>query len=59
VGHETKRVALEIGEALRVARPEATISVGPGLYHENLTTTKIVTIAAAEARGSVRIEGGA
>ena len=44
-----------IGEALDAARTEAMISVAPGQYHENLVVTKVVTITAAQARGSVRI----
>lgn len=44
-----------IGEALQVARNGAVISVRPGRYEENLVITKVVTITAEEARGSVRI----
>jgi SpoVK/Ycf46/Vps4 family AAA+-type ATPase len=44
-----------IGEALEAARTEAMISVAAGQYHENLVISKIVTIAVAGPRGSVRI----
>ncbi|MGW6913465.1 right-handed parallel beta-helix repeat-containing protein [Kitasatospora sp. NPDC054939] len=44
-----------IGEALEAARSGAVISVRPGRYEENLVVTKMVTITAEEARGSVRI----
>ncbi|GAA2096236.1 hypothetical protein GCM10009759_25240 [Kitasatospora saccharophila] len=44
-----------IGEALAAARSGAVISVRPGRYEENLVIGKLVTITAAEARGSVRI----
>ncbi|AUY52726.1 right-handed parallel beta-helix repeat-containing protein [Streptomyces sp. CB01881] len=44
-----------IGEALQVARSGAVISVRPGRYDENLVVTKMVTIAAEDVRGSVRI----
>ncbi|MER8041258.1 right-handed parallel beta-helix repeat-containing protein [Streptomyces sp. NPDC094032] len=44
-----------IGEALAVARSGAVISVRPGRYEENLVITKMVTITAEEARGSVRV----
>ena len=44
-----------IGAALEAARSGAVISVRPGRYEENLVITKMVTITAAEARGSVRI----
>ncbi len=44
-----------IGEALDVARNGAVISVQPGRYEENLVITKMVTIAADDVRGSVRI----
>ena len=44
-----------IGEALAVARSGAVISVRPGRYEENLVITKMVTIAAEDVRGTVRI----
>jgi SpoVK/Ycf46/Vps4 family AAA+-type ATPase len=44
-----------IGAALQSARPGAVITVRAGRYEENLVISKIVTIAADEARGSVRI----
>ena len=44
-----------IGAALESARPGAVITVRAGRYEENLVISKIVTIAADEARGSVRI----
>ncbi|MEV7598040.1 right-handed parallel beta-helix repeat-containing protein [Kitasatospora sp. NPDC089797] len=44
-----------IGEALEAARPGAVISVRPGRYEENLVITKLVTIAAEDVRGTVRI----
>ncbi|MFJ3902997.1 right-handed parallel beta-helix repeat-containing protein [Streptomyces sp. NPDC090025] len=44
-----------IGEALAAARSGAVISVRPGRYEENLVITKMVTITAEEARGSVRV----
>ncbi|WP_406207974.1 right-handed parallel beta-helix repeat-containing protein [Kitasatospora sp. NBC_01560] len=44
-----------IGEALQAARSGAVISVRPGRYEENLVVTKMVTIAAEDVRGSVRI----
>ncbi|MFB6888106.1 right-handed parallel beta-helix repeat-containing protein [Kitasatospora sp. NPDC056327] len=44
-----------IGEALAAARSGAVISVRPGRYEENLVITKMVTIAAAEPRGTVRV----
>ncbi|MCD5348924.1 right-handed parallel beta-helix repeat-containing protein [Kineosporia mesophila] len=44
-----------IGAALQSARPGAVISVRAGRYEENLVISKIVTIAADDARGSVRI----
>ncbi|MFG2914366.1 right-handed parallel beta-helix repeat-containing protein [Kitasatospora sp. NPDC048298] len=44
-----------IGEALEAARSGAVISVRPGRYEENLVITKMVTIAAEEARGTVKI----
>ncbi|MFD9692348.1 right-handed parallel beta-helix repeat-containing protein [Kitasatospora sp. NPDC059088] len=44
-----------IGAALEAARSGAVISVRPGRYDENLVITKMVTITAEEARGSVRI----
>ncbi|MFG2845882.1 right-handed parallel beta-helix repeat-containing protein [Kitasatospora sp. NPDC048296] len=44
-----------IGEALEAARSGAVISVRPGRYEENLVITKMVTIAAEDARGTVRI----
>ncbi|MFJ8475127.1 right-handed parallel beta-helix repeat-containing protein [Kitasatospora sp. NPDC094011] len=44
-----------IGEALEAARPGAVISVRPGRYEENLVITKMVTIAAEDVRGTVRI----
>jgi hypothetical protein len=44
-----------IGEALQAARSGAVISVRPGRYEESLVITKMVTITAEEARGSVRI----
>ncbi|MGW6688112.1 right-handed parallel beta-helix repeat-containing protein [Streptomyces sp. NPDC054961] len=44
-----------IGEALRVARSGAVISVRPGLYEENLVIDKMVTITAEDARGSVKV----
>ncbi|MFB7619369.1 right-handed parallel beta-helix repeat-containing protein [Kitasatospora sp. NPDC056181] len=44
-----------IGEALEAARSGAVISVRAGRYEENLVITKMVTITAEDARGSVRI----
>ncbi|MFG2914749.1 right-handed parallel beta-helix repeat-containing protein [Kitasatospora sp. NPDC048298] len=44
-----------IGAALEAARSGAVISVRPGRYDENLVITKMVTITAEEARGSVRL----
>ncbi|WP_431676431.1 right-handed parallel beta-helix repeat-containing protein [Kitasatospora sp. KL5] len=44
-----------IGEALEAARSGAVISVRPGRYEENLVVTKMVTITAEDARGSVRV----
>ncbi|MFD0278109.1 right-handed parallel beta-helix repeat-containing protein [Kitasatospora sp. NPDC127111] len=44
-----------IGDALQAARSGAVISVRPGRYDENLVVTKMVTIAAEDVRGSVRI----
>ncbi|WP_030059514.1 MULTISPECIES: right-handed parallel beta-helix repeat-containing protein [Streptomyces] len=44
-----------IGDALAAARSGAVISVRPGRYEENLVINKLVTITAAEARGTVRI----
>ncbi|MFD8756187.1 right-handed parallel beta-helix repeat-containing protein [Kitasatospora sp. NPDC059577] len=44
-----------IGEALQAAGSGAVISVRPGRYDENLVLTKEVSIAAEDARGSVRI----
>ncbi|MFJ2477813.1 right-handed parallel beta-helix repeat-containing protein [Streptomyces sp. NPDC087659] len=44
-----------IGEALERARSGAVISVRPGTYAENLVITTRVTIAAAQARGTVEI----
>ncbi|MGW3043763.1 right-handed parallel beta-helix repeat-containing protein [Kitasatospora sp. NPDC001159] len=44
-----------IGEALEAARAGAVISVRPGRYEENLVITKMVTIAAEDVRGTVRI----
>ncbi|MFD4530922.1 right-handed parallel beta-helix repeat-containing protein [Kitasatospora sp. NPDC058397] len=44
-----------IGAALEAARSGTVISVRPGRYEENLVITKMVTITAEEARGSVRI----
>ncbi|MFF0415710.1 right-handed parallel beta-helix repeat-containing protein [Kitasatospora sp. NPDC004745] len=44
-----------IGAALDAARSGTVISVRPGRYEENLVITKMVTITAEEARGSVRI----
>ncbi|MDH6708731.1 SpoVK/Ycf46/Vps4 family AAA+-type ATPase/nitrous oxidase accessory protein NosD [Kitasatospora sp. MAA19] len=44
-----------IGEALEAARSGAVISVRPGRYEENLVITKMVTIAAEDARGTVQI----
>ncbi|MFJ9458469.1 right-handed parallel beta-helix repeat-containing protein [Kitasatospora sp. NPDC101447] len=44
-----------IGAALEAARSGAVISVRPGRYEENLVITKMVTITAEEARGSVRV----
>jgi parallel beta-helix repeat protein len=44
-----------IGAALQSARPGAVISVRAGRYEENLVISKIVTITADDARGSVRI----
>ena len=44
-----------IGDALQAARSGALISVRPGRYEESLVITKMVTITAEEARGSVRI----
>ncbi|MEV7601204.1 right-handed parallel beta-helix repeat-containing protein [Kitasatospora sp. NPDC089797] len=44
-----------IGAALEAARSGAVISVRPGRYDENLVITKMVTITAEEAPGSVRI----
>ncbi|MFJ9693881.1 right-handed parallel beta-helix repeat-containing protein [Kitasatospora sp. NPDC101183] len=44
-----------IGEAVQAARSGAVIAVRPGKYEENLVLTKVVSITAEEARGSVRI----
>ncbi|MCU7825994.1 right-handed parallel beta-helix repeat-containing protein [Kitasatospora sp. DSM 101779] len=44
-----------IGEALAEARSGAVISVRPGRYEENLVISKLVTVTAAEGRGTVRI----
>ncbi|MGA5824025.1 right-handed parallel beta-helix repeat-containing protein [Kitasatospora sp. NPDC094028] len=44
-----------IGEAVQAARSGAVISVRPGRYEENLVLTKVVSITAEDARGSVRI----
>ncbi|MEY9944398.1 right-handed parallel beta-helix repeat-containing protein [Kitasatospora sp. GAS1066B] len=44
-----------IGEALKVARSGAVISVRPGRYEESLVITKMVTITAEDGRGSVRV----
>ncbi|MFE4973702.1 right-handed parallel beta-helix repeat-containing protein [Kitasatospora sp. NPDC056651] len=44
-----------IGEALEAARSGAVISVRPGRYEENLVITKMVTIAAEDVRGTVKI----
>ncbi|TVZ76733.1 right-handed parallel beta-helix repeat-containing protein [Streptomyces sp. BK340] len=44
-----------IGEALKVARSGAVISVRPGRYEENLVITKMVTITAEDVRGTVKI----
>ncbi|MFE2408541.1 right-handed parallel beta-helix repeat-containing protein [Kitasatospora sp. NPDC059408] len=44
-----------IGEALEAARAGAVISVRPGRYEENLVITKMVTIAAEDVRGTVRV----
>ena len=49
-----------IGEALAAARPGAVISIGPGLYPENLQISKMVSLVAEDAPGSVKIapQGG-
>ncbi|MEV6954855.1 right-handed parallel beta-helix repeat-containing protein [Streptomyces sp. NPDC051183] len=44
-----------IGEALEAARSGAVISVRPGRYEENLVITKMVTITAEDAQGTVRV----
>ena len=44
-----------IAEALEAARPGAVISIGPGSYPENLVISKLVTLVAEDAAGSVRI----
>ncbi|WP_306329742.1 right-handed parallel beta-helix repeat-containing protein [Streptomyces venezuelae] len=44
-----------IGAALEAARSGAVISVRPGRYEENLVVTKMVTIAAEDPNGTVRI----
>jgi parallel beta-helix repeat protein len=44
-----------IGEALEAARPGAVISIGPGRYPENLVISKMVTMVAEQAQGSVKI----
>jgi SpoVK/Ycf46/Vps4 family AAA+-type ATPase len=44
-----------IGAALEEARSNAVITVRPGDYDENLVISRVVTIAAEDVRGSVRI----
>ncbi|MFE5300889.1 right-handed parallel beta-helix repeat-containing protein [Streptomyces sp. NPDC056632] len=44
-----------IGAALEAARSGAVITVRPGRYEENLVITKMVTIAAEDPHGTVRI----
>ncbi len=44
-----------ISAALQDARNGTVISVLPGRYDESLTVTKVVTIAASDARGTVEI----
>ncbi|MFV2021190.1 right-handed parallel beta-helix repeat-containing protein [Micromonospora sp. LOL_023] len=44
-----------LGEALRAAVDGSVITVQPGSYAENLVLTKIVTIAAQDGPGTVRI----
>jgi len=48
-GHRT------ITDALRAAHPGALITVAAGQYDERLTITTVVTIVAADGRGSARI----
>lgn len=54
VGPDSPDGLSNISEAL-AARSGAVISVLPGTYQENLTITAPVTIASAQARGTVEI----
>ncbi|MGW0298798.1 right-handed parallel beta-helix repeat-containing protein [Streptomyces anthocyanicus] len=55
VGPDSPDGLSNISEALAKARSGAVISVLPGTYQENLTITAPVTIASAQARGTVEI----
>ncbi|MEY9932108.1 Holliday junction resolvasome RuvABC ATP-dependent DNA helicase subunit/nitrous oxidase accessory protein NosD [Catenulispora sp. GP43] len=48
-----------ITAALRQARDGALVSIAPGTYPEQVVLDRVVTLAAEQAAGSVRIEGGA
>jgi Holliday junction resolvasome RuvABC ATP-dependent DNA helicase subunit len=47
-----------IAAALRQARDGALVSIAPGTYPEQVVLDRVVTLAAEQAAGSVRIEGG-
>jgi len=47
-----------ITAALRQARDGALVSIAPGTYPEQLVLDRVVTLAAEQAAGSVRIEAG-
>ncbi|MCE7006377.1 right-handed parallel beta-helix repeat-containing protein [Kibdelosporangium philippinense] len=55
VGEDHQGAFPTIGVALDNARPGATINVQPGRYEENLVVTKLVTLTAAEGRGTVEV----
>ncbi|MEY9862979.1 Holliday junction resolvasome RuvABC ATP-dependent DNA helicase subunit [Catenulispora sp. GAS73] len=47
-----------IAGALRQARDGALVSIAPGTYPERVVLDRVVTLAAEQAPGSVRLEGG-
>ncbi|MFJ2008500.1 right-handed parallel beta-helix repeat-containing protein [Streptomyces chartreusis] len=55
VDPDTAGCHASIAEAVRAARSGTVITVAPGRYSESLVLTDVVTITAAEGRGSVEI----
>ena len=45
-----------MAEAMAAAETGDTVTIGPGVYRENVVIDKVVTVVAADGQGTVRIE---